>query len=285
MKRHRAASYRSYSIVLSPGILTGARTECLLLYQQLDLPGRELCQLLLEHIRLLRRQKDCQHHVSSKVSIGNDTALPLHQQLHPLVLGISAGDGQRSPQAHTADSRLVESQFSGTSVGPGQPTGSQQNTTEIPGHHTADIGDLLPDEYIEHGLPRRSLGLPVIAVADHAALFDYGFSACTLAAEVQTGETVGSLPVSGSLLPLVPVQAAEDLSWPLLEGETLETELELTQTSLTAPAAAGTQVGVLRGYVNGVQVGVVPLVCAAAVPRDLAEPQNPLQRLLGWLWN
>ena len=139
----------------------------------------------------------------------------------------------------------------------------------------------------------RRDGMTLIAVtlndpddwADHAALFDYGFSACTLAAEVQTGETVGSLPVSGSLLPLVPVQAAEDLSWPLLEGETLETELELTQTSLTAPAAAGTQVGVLRGYVNGVQVGEVPLVCAAAVPRDLAEPQNPLQRLLGWLWN
>ena len=96
---------------------------------------------------------------------------------------------------------------------------------------------------------------------------------------------VGSLPVSGSLVPLVPVQAAEDLSWPLLEGETLETELELTQTSLTAPTAAGTQVGVLRGYVNGTQVGEVPLVCAAAVPSNLAEPQNPLQRLLGWFWN
>ena len=139
----------------------------------------------------------------------------------------------------------------------------------------------------------RRDGMTLIAVtlndpddwADHAALFDYGFSSCTLATGVQAGETVGSLPVSGSLLPLVPVQAAEDLSWPLLEGETLETELELTQTSLTAPAAAGTQVGVLRGYVNGTQVGEVPLICAAAVPRDLAEPQNPLQRLLGWLWN
>ena len=139
----------------------------------------------------------------------------------------------------------------------------------------------------------RRDGMTLIAVtlndpddwADHAALFDYGFSSCTLAAGVQEGETVGSLPVSGSLVPLVPVQAAEDLSWPLLEGETLETELELTQTSFTAPTAAGTQVGVLRGYVNGAQVGEVPLVCAAAVPSDLAEPQNPLQRLLGWLWN
>ena len=139
----------------------------------------------------------------------------------------------------------------------------------------------------------RRDGMTLIAVtlndpddwADHGALFDYGFSTCTLAAGARAGETVGSLPVSGSLVPLVPVQAAEDLSWPLLEGETLETELELTQTSFTAPTAAGTQVGVLRGYVNGAQVGEVPLVCAAAVPSDLAEPQIPLQRLLGWLWN
>lgn len=139
----------------------------------------------------------------------------------------------------------------------------------------------------------RRDGMTLIAVtlndpddwADHAALFDYGFSSCTLATGVQEGETVGSLPVLGSLVPLVPVQAAEDLSWPLLEGETLETELELTQTSLTAPAAAGTQVGVLRGYVNGTQVGEVPLVCGAAAAGNLAEPQDPLQRLLGWFWN
>ena len=62
-------------------------------------------------------------------------------------------------------------------------------------------------------------------------------------------------------------------------------EMDLTQTRLTAPAAAGIQVGVLRGYVNGVQVGEVPLICAAAVPSDLAEPPTPLQRLLGWFWN
>ena len=61
--------------------------------------------------------------------------------------------------------------------------------------------------------------------------------------------------------------------------------MDLTQTRLTAPAAAGIQVGVLRGYVNGVQVGEVPLICAAAVPSDLAEPPTPLQRLLGWFWN
>ena len=59
----------------------------------------------------------------------------------------------------------------------------------------------------------------------------------------------------------------------------------LVLTHIPAAQAVGTTVGVLRGYVNGVQVGEVPLICAAAVPRDLAEPQDPLQRLLGWFWN
>ena len=139
----------------------------------------------------------------------------------------------------------------------------------------------------------RREGMTLIAVtlndpddwADHTALLDYGFSACSLKTAVRAGEMVGTLPVSGSLVPLVPVRAETDLSWPLLEGETLETEVELTRTSMAAPAAEGTRVGVLRGYVDGTLVGEVPLVCGAAVFSDLAEPQNPLQRLLGWVFN
>ena len=104
----------------------------------------------------------------------------------------------------------------------------------------------------------RRDGMTLIAVtlndpddwADHAALFDYGFSACTLAAEVQTGETVGSLPVSGSLLPLVPVQAAEDLSWPLLEGETLETELELKMLRVIGRIARETPLDVIATFMG-----------------------------------
>ena len=119
--------------------------------------------------------------------------------------------------------------------------------------------------------------------ADHAALLDYGFSLCHWETAVEAGERVCFLPVDGSLIPFTEIQAGETLAWPLVEGEELETELLLDRSVLSAPAAAGEQVGVLRGYVGGRCVGEVPLVCAQAVPGNRAEPGNPLQRLLGWL--
>lgn len=131
-------------------------------------------------------------------------------------------------------------------------------------------------------------GMTLIAVtlndpddwADHAALFDYGFSVCTRETAARAGETVGTMPVSGSLIPLVSVQAGEELSWPLLEGETLETEVQLIRRGLTAPVEAGTPVGTMRGYVNGTLVGEVPLVCGETAACHTAQPQNLLQRLL-----
>ena len=136
-------------------------------------------------------------------------------------------------------------------------------------------------------------GMTLIAVtlndpddwADHATLLDYGFASCRLEQAAQAGEAVCSLPVVDSLIPFTAIQAQETLTWPLLEGEVLETELLLDRTALAAPVAAGEAVGVLRAFVDGAPVGEVPLVCAQAAPRNRAEPQNPLQRLLGWFWN
>ena len=133
-------------------------------------------------------------------------------------------------------------------------------------------------------------GLTLVAVTlndpddwtDHGALFDYGFAQCSLGVAVRKGEQVGTLPVSGSLLPLARVQAGEDLTWPLLEGEALETELQWNQTSLTAPVRQGTQVGILRGYVGGTLVEEVPLICSEGIPSNAAERRNPLQRLWDW---
>ena len=47
---------------------------------------------------------------------------------------------------------------------------TQQDTAEIPGHDAADVPDLLPLEYIQHGLARRTLRFPVIRVTDYAAI-------------------------------------------------------------------------------------------------------------------
>lgn len=119
--------------------------------------------------------------------------------------------------------------------------------------------------------------------ADHAALFDYGFSACTLETAVRAGDVVHTLPVSGSLIPMGTLQAEEDLSWPVLEGESLETDLDLTLQSLTAPVKAGTPVGTICGYVDGQPVGEVSLVCGEDIPRNAVESRGLFQRLLGWL--
>lgn len=121
--------------------------------------------------------------------------------------------------------------------------------------------------------------------SDHAALFDYGFSICKKKTAVRAGEVVCTLPVSGSLIPMGTIQAGADLCWPLLEGETLETELDCTLSVLTAPTQAGVRVGTLRGYVQGVQVGEVPLVYGESIPRNVTEPSNLFQRLMDWLRN
>ena len=90
--------------------------------------------------------------------------------------------------------------------------------------------------------------------------------------------------MSGSLVPLVPIRAEAALSWPLLAGETLETEVQLTRDVLPAPVKAGEQVGVLRGYVDGALVGEVPLLCGASSDCNVAGPRTLFGRVLDLLF-
>lgn len=87
--------------------------------------------------------------------------------------------------------------------------------------------------------------------ADHAALFDWGFSAYRPERAAERGETVGSLPVEGSLVPLCPVEAAGALTVPVGEGESLETRVRLDTPRLTAPVPQGQQVGELSAPSTG----------------------------------
>ena len=78
-------------------------------------------------------------------------------------------------------------------------------------------------------------GMTLIAVtlnapsdwADHAAMLDYGFQNYHLEEAVTAGQSLCSLPVSGSLVPFVSLKAEETLRWPVGPGESLETHLEL----------------------------------------------------------
>lgn len=122
-------------------------------------------------------------------------------------------------------------------------------------------------------------GLCLIAVTlndpndwkDHAALYDYGFSAYTGQVLARAGEPWGLVPVGGSLTPLVPVCPAEDLTYPLAGGEQVRLSAELDGT-FSAPLEKGTPVGRLTAVLNGETVAETALVCARDVKDDTAPP-------------
>ena len=98
---------------------------------------------------------------------------------------------------------------------------------------------------------------------DQQALFDYGFSAFSLQTLVREGDTVGSVPVVGGRLERVSLTAAEEISYPLAEGERTELVLHAPQLAF-APVLAG-QAGWLELRVDGVCVREVPVYYAQAV--------------------
>lgn len=133
-------------------------------------------------------------------------------------------------------------------------------------------------------------GMTLIAVtlnapndwSDHAALLDYGFANYRMEEVVSAGQSLCSLPVSGSLVPFVSLEAEETLRWPVGPGESLETRLELGGlTSLEAPVQAGVPMGRVELLLDGDVVGESDLSCAASVYRDQKEGRGWLDWLFG----
>ena len=114
--------------------------------------------------------------------------------------------------------------------------------------------------------------------ADHTALFDWGFARYEARTLSETGETVGSLPVPGGLVPVCPVEAGADLTAALAPGETVETVCKLMETVLAAPVSRGTPVGEIIYYVNHKELARAPLVAGRSV-FDCSAPKGG-----GWLW-
>ena len=100
--------------------------------------------------------------------------------------------------------------------------------------------------------------------ADHAALYEYGFSAYPAKVGASLGQTIQRAAVENGLNATVPLVAADSFAWPLAEGETLELDVELDGT-LRAPVRAGDRAGEAVFSVNGTEVGRVALLCGADV--------------------
>lgn len=133
-------------------------------------------------------------------------------------------------------------------------------------------------------------GMTLIAVtlnapndwSDHAALLDYGFANYHMEEAVTAGQSLCTLPVSGSLVPFVSLEAEETLRWPVGPGETLETRLELGGiTSLEAPVQAGVPLGRVELLLGEDVVGESDLSAAAPVYRDQQEHRGWLDWLFG----
>ena len=113
---------------------------------------------------------------------------------------------------------------------------------------------------------------------DHAALFDYSFETYPLHLLARRNRTVGVVETEGALVPAVPVGTADDVWYPLAEGEEVRAQLELPE-SLSAPMEEDVPVGALRFYLGDTLIGESRLVCGASVRSDLAPEAGPLERL------
>ena len=114
--------------------------------------------------------------------------------------------------------------------------------------------------------------------ADHAALYDYGFSQYPAHRAMTIGETVGTLAVTGGVSAAIPVVAAESFSWPLAQGEELEVRFELPE-SVKAPVTAGTKVGHAVFTLGGKETGRVELLCGGDALSAIQPPSSLLRRM------
>ena len=112
--------------------------------------------------------------------------------------------------------------------------------------------------------------------ADHTALYDYGFSAYSLAAGARRGEAYGSVLVEGQPLAAA---AAESFYYPVSENETLRVRAELPQT-LSAPVQKGQKLGTLIIYCGDREVGRVGLVSARSAQMQQTESETTRNKSL-----
>ena len=118
--------------------------------------------------------------------------------------------------------------------------------------------------------------------ADHAALYDYGFSAYPAQKQIRAGETAGSVRVKDGEREQVSAVAVRGFSYPLAEGESLRREVELADT-VDAPVSRGDSLGTVRFFLGEELVGEVELVSDQDAALKLPEPVSFLQRIFPFL--
>lgn len=113
---------------------------------------------------------------------------------------------------------------------------------------------------------------------DHETLLDYGFEAYPAQILCEQGERFGAVRVTGSLIPSVPVVAAERVLFPLKAGESLKLKIELAH-SLQAPVPKGMTVGWAVWMMNGETVAETELICDSSAGYNLVRKTSVRERI------
>ena len=114
--------------------------------------------------------------------------------------------------------------------------------------------------------------------ADHAALFDYGFTCYPRTLVKAAGEWV-DIPVANSLCRFVRAGTAAEFYYPLAQGEEPEQTIQAPQ-QVTAPVLAGFPAGRVVITLNGDEIAQLPLLYETGAASNLA-PKGWLARLFG----
>ncbi len=118
--------------------------------------------------------------------------------------------------------------------------------------------------------------------SDHAAMFDYGFETFSSQILCEDGQTITQAFVRGSLVPFVPVETAEEVRYPLAEGEQIEVHVSVSEI-VDAPVETGTVLGKLSFYLENQLIGETNLIAGANVKREVLESQSLLERICDWV--
>lgn len=115
--------------------------------------------------------------------------------------------------------------------------------------------------------------------ADHTAMLDYGFAGYTRTRLAGAGETYARIPVSNSLLSFVHVEAADDVYYPLAQGEQVREEVSLAQWT-QAPVSQGQTAGTITFYLGDEVIAICPLVYGQSAGLNVVSGRNFVQRML-----
>lgn len=117
---------------------------------------------------------------------------------------------------------------------------------------------------------------------DHTKLFDYGFEVYSESLLCSAGKIIQRIPVYGGLTSFIPAVTADEVCYPLAEGEHVTAKITLPDF-LEAPIMRGDSLGKLSFYVSGNLIAETNLLAGEGARRDVTQPRGIFEKIKDWL--